>query len=236
MKTNAFKKIAYKFFPSLEINERRYITYHKILEVFTKIHYVTTEEKVLNLITQYKQIKNNILSEDQKIFNKILSNLDDIVDFTKGIITDPINFAITLDKKIDIIKPQGLSTNNLSLQCACASIIGVLTKELTLEEKQEQFLIQQLRLNVALNGQETNVVNYWYSLHWYLRNNKKNAQVFLSKLLQNPKKADLELILDQEVYPWLKEKIPQEFQDFSINEYKKHCKLNLLSEKLKHNI
>jgi hypothetical protein len=224
-----FKNVAKKNFPILTGIENDFSVYDNITELFHKIVIATNDDEVLSLIKKYKKYKFKSKSKNNELFLTAFEACDSLITIGEAILKDANNYAKKLNLKTEKQENQLLKIRNSqekfflqkeiiknSLNCACVSLFAILKNDLTDNEKNIHFAIQQNRLNVAIQNDFGNQVNYWYSLHWFLRGNVKNATFYLNNLLNG--ETDKDILLDKNYLIWIKNKLPNDFINF-INNY-----------------
>lgn len=223
MKQLLFKKISDIHFPSLVYKARQYSIYSAIFTFFNDIALASNDKDILRISSEYQKFTNYLLTKEKLVYEEALKSLQQTVNLSVALIEKPLEVAVNLDKKIDfLIKQNDSNVPKYALHCALLSLIGILSNPyLDKESLKEHFIIQQKNLNIAIqsNWEDKNSVNYWYALHYYLRNNEKNTLFFINSLLKNITNEEKELIIDQTQSPWLKKKIPIDFHNFILNEY-----------------
>lgn len=220
-----FKKISEMHFPSLVHNARQYAIYSAIITFFNDIALANNDKEILKISQQYHKFTDYLLTKEKILYDDALKTLQQTVNLSVALIENPLEVAINLDKKIDfLIKQKDINVPKYALHCALLSLIGILSNaHLDKEDLKEHFILQQKNLNIAIqsNWEDKNSVNYWYALHYYLRNNEKNTLFFIGSLLKTLTNEEKELMIDQGQSPWLKKKIPIDFHNFILNQYMK---------------
>jgi hypothetical protein len=215
-----FKNISYPFFPFIAQKERTYFVYNNIILYFHNIVTAKNDADIEKLYDNYQNFVSTLTQEEEQEFADSLQAVKELMYFSMSLVENPLKYANDLNKKINT-NTDNINLPKMCLQCACASIIATCSNTLSELEKNQQFIIQQDRLNIAIqnNWEAKNTVNYWYALHFYLQNNMKNTMFFIKNLLQNPSPYDIELMLDKQASPWLKNKIPEGFHEFVLKQY-----------------
>lgn len=223
MKKKKFIKIAQYFLPELIEQLRKNEITKQLVNIFHEINVIKSDNEVKELNNIYESIIVQLNESDYIYFHLLLQSVKDLILFTNALIDSPIKYANELNMKLKK-SHEGVDDNTfpqLSFQCACASIIGLLTVTLTSEEKENQLILQQKRLNIALQNEwhDKNAVNYWYALHFYIKGNESNVNFFINNLLIKSNQSDRDLIIDDKMFPWIKNKIPLKFKEKLKLEY-----------------
>lgn len=234
MKFKNIKNLANNFFPDLIRQSKAYGFYSKIDLLFHDLVMSETEQDFLKIAQEVHKVNNEGVVKEY--YPNALRELNNLVALGEAIILNPKDYAIMLDKELnkiseEIAKVQNLNEQNElrkllvfnSFNCACVSIFATLS-DLSEKEKEEQYNIQQSRLNIVLQNdiKKENEANYWYSLHWYIRGNKNNSTFYLKKMINQ--KAKLAILTEQDNMLWIKNKLPKDFLEFVQTEYKNIAK------------
>lgn len=230
MDVKNLKTLSYTFFP--ELTEKL-----KIKEIFNKIdvlfHDLVMSKSEDEFLTIAKKVhKLNLNQSINQYYPNAIRELNNVVSLGEAIIFNPKDYALLLDKELDILFIEISKVKNVeeqkelrrlfvlnSFNCACVSLFATLLPDLTEEEKQKQFAIQQTRLNIVLQNdiKKENEANYWYSLHWFIRGNKNNASFYLKKMINQ--KTKMAILTEEDNMLWVKNKLPKEFLTFVKKEY-----------------
>lgn len=229
MDVKNLKNLSYSFFPDLTEKFKAKEIFNKIDLLFHDLVMSKTEEDFLKIAKEVHRLKQDKINE--KYYPNALRELNNVVSLGEAIIFNPKDYALLLDKELNILFEEISKVKDLqeqkelrrllvlnSFNCACVSLFASLT-ELTEEEKQKQFIIQQTRLNIVIQNdiKKENEANYWYSLHWFIKGNKNNAAFYLKKMINQ--KTKMAILTEEENMLWIKNKLPKEFLTFVQEEY-----------------
>lgn len=231
-----FKKLAYKLFPEIEKLNKHSSNFSQIVLLFSQIEIAKNDEEVAKIYHQFNLFSQSLPEEEKQQVNKALESVKMVLDYAYCLITNPKEGAIALDIKIDeTIKEETENHTtcrknllpeiaNYSFQSATLSMIAMIEKKLSVEEEKEHLLLQQNRLNIALQTEwhYKHQINYWYALHCFLKNNTENTNFFLKKLFQTTEPLqlhDLRWLIDNNDN-WLRNKIPNEFNQIVQEKYR----------------
>ena len=222
MKFKHLKNLAYDFFPSLSEHVEANSLFNQIDLLFHNLVTAKNENVFLEISKNVNKLNNNPSAE--KIYPNAMKELNNLVSLGKAIILNPKEYALLLDEELESVSLEIAKIENSVEQrelrhlfvlncfnCACVSLFATLDDNLSEDEKQKQYLIQQTKLNIVLQNdiQKDNEANYWYSLHWFIRGNKNNATFYLKKMISQ--KSRLSLLTEDENMLWIKNKLPTEF-------------------------
>lgn len=228
-----FKKLSHYYFPQLAENARKYFIFNNIVSVFNQIAKAKNDEEISEIAKNYYGFEQSLSPEEGVEFSLALNIVSDAVKLSEALISDPLYYSHKLNDLIEdllVQKKQGNYNKELntqiakySMQSACASIIGVLNQKLPDEDFNKELLYQQDNLKRVIQSdlEDKNTGNYWYALHSYIKGNKKNTSFFIKTLLLSPQTHDIEMMVDQSMSPWLREKIPATFHNQVEFEYSK---------------
>lgn len=238
MNVKNLKNLSYVFFPELMEKFKVKEIFNKIDIMFHDLVMAKTEEEFLSIAKQV-----HILNKQEwigKYYPNAIRELNNVVSLGEAIIFNPKEYALLLDKELNVLFEEISKIKNIqqqndlrglfvlnSFNCACVSLFATLLPNLTEEEKAEQFLIQQTRLNIVLQNdiQKENEANYWYSLHWFIKGNKNNAAFYLKKMINQ--KTKMAILTEEENMLWIKNKLPKDFLSFVIEQYNNLSKKNI---------
>ena len=188
--------------------------------------------------TSFNHFIETLSEHELEVCRKTILTVSEALKVAQCLDTTPASFSMDLDQALNQLeKPESMKTlhseaekkelmENIvcpnSLYSAMGSLIYQATHKLTDKEKQEHAIIQQTRLNVALNHEweDQNSVNYWYALHYFLKEDKDNTRFFIRKCLENASLRDLEMIAEPSHKVWIKKQLPSEFHEINLHEYK----------------
>ena len=250
-----FKQISLQFFPQLakkeEEKERQSYILSKSTLFMSSFWLSETDEELKNQTKAFVYFLNSLTETEQIRYKNLLLKVQDNFKYAENLIDYPKEAALNLDKYLNSFMDQmhslqipkkilleRLSEN--SCRCAVYSIIATLNDSLSKDEKTEQLGLQQGRLNIAIQN-ESNIqkeANYWYALHWFIRENTHNSEFFLRNLFKDETTTQKISWLIDNSHNWLKEKIPQDFHSLVKKMFNEcnHCKTNTQQEKIKQKI
>lgn len=229
MKFKNIKNLANNFFPDLIKQSKVYGLYSKIDLLFHDLVMAETEQEFLKIAQEVHKVNNE--ETVKEYYPNALRELNNLVALGEAIILNPKDYAIILNEELNKISEEIAKITDLeeqnelrkllvfnSFNCACVSIFATLNN-LSEKEKEEQYNIQQSRLNIVLQNdiKKENEANYWYSLHWFIRGNKNNATFYLKKMINQ--KAKLAILTEEDNMLWIKNKLPKDFLEFVQVEY-----------------
>lgn len=229
MKFKNIKNLANNFFPDLIKQSKVYGLYSKIDLLFHDLVMAETEQEFLKIAQEVHKVNNE--ETVKEYYPNALRELNNLVALGEAIILNPKDYAIILNEELNKISEEIAKITDLeeqnelrkllvfnSFNCACVSIFATLNN-LSEKEKEEQYNIQQSRLNIVLQNdiKKENEANYWYSLHWFIRGNKNNATFYLKKMINQ--KVKLAILTEQDNMLWIKNKLPKDFLEFVQVEY-----------------
>lgn len=230
MNIKNLKNLSYTFFPELTENFKAKESFNKIDLMFHDLVMSKTEIEFLRMIKEVNKLNQDKLNE--KYYPNAMRELNNVVSLGEAIIFNPKDYALLLDKElndlfIEISQVSDLESQKVlrgllvlnSFNCACVSLFATIKEDLTKDEKDKQFLIQQTRLNIVIQNdiKKENEANYWYSLHWFLRGNTNNASFYLKKMINQ--KTNMAILTDEDNMLWIKNKLPKEFLSFVKEQY-----------------
>lgn len=231
MDVKNLKNLSYTFFPELTEKLKVKEIFNKIDVLFHDLVMSKTEDEFLKNAKEVHKLNRN--KSIKTYYPNAIRELNNVVSLGEAIILNPKDYALLLDKELDILFLEISKIKNIeeqtelrslfvlnSFNCACVSLFATLLPNLTEEEKQRQFSIQQTRLNIVLQNdiKKENEANYWYSLHWFIKGNKNNASFYLRKMINQ--KTKMAILTEEENMLWIKNKLPKEFLFFVKEEYK----------------
>lgn len=230
MDVKNLKNLSYTFFPELTEKFKAKELFNKIDIMFHELVMSGTEEEFLKVAKEVHKLNQD--KSNEKYYPNALRELNNVVSLGEAIIFNPKDYALLLDEelnklfleisKIKDLEEQKELRNLLvlnSFNCACVSLFATLQLDIKEEEKQQQFAIQQTRLNIVIQNdiKKENEANYWYSLHWFIKGNKNNAAFYLKKMINQ--KTKMAILTEEENMLWIKNKLPKEFLSFVQEEY-----------------
>lgn len=225
-----FKKISHQFFPQLaqkeaEIERQSYILSKSTL-FLSSFWLSETDEELKNQAKAFTYFTNDLTEEEQLKYKPLLLKVEGSFKYAKTLIDCPKQAALELDNFLNSFMQQMSSfkipqkallesLSESSCRCAIYSIISTLHDSLSKEERTEQLALQQGRLNIAIQNESSTQkeANYWYALHWFIRENNNNSEFFLKSLFKDEMTTEKLSWLIDDSHNWLKEKIPQEFHN-----------------------
>lgn len=223
-----FKRISLQFFPQLakkeEEKERHSYILSKSTLFMSSFWLSETDEELKNQTKAFIYFFNSLTEIEQIKYKSLLLKVEDSFKYAENLIDSPKEAALNLDKYlnsfIEQMRPLQIPQNILlerlsenSCRCAVYSIIATLNESLSKDEKIEQLGLQQGRLNIAIQNYSNiqKETNYWYALHWFIRENTHNSEFFLRNLFKDKETTQKMSWLIDNSNNWLKEKIPQDF-------------------------
>lgn len=232
MNVKNLKNLSYNFFPELMEKLLGKKLFNKIDMLFHNLVMSKTEEEFLKNAKKVHRLNKN--KSIKKYYPNAIRELNNVVSLGEAIIFNPKEYALLLDKELDVLfsdisKIKQINEQNElrnlfvlnSFNCACVSLFAILKGDLTEEEKEIQFTIQKTRLNIVLQNdiKKENEANYWYSLHWFMKGNKNNALFYLKKMIHQ--KTRMAILTEEDNMLWMKNKLPEDFILFVKEEYNK---------------
>lgn len=218
-----FKKIAAYLFPSYAKQEQKYNNFQKCMTYINALVYAADEEVIFKWQNHYKDFVNTLTTEEKSDpeVKVALESVNSVFEITTAYISRPLEYANELLKIMESMEKNNAKATDIAdiaENCACASLLAVLTGDLNEEEKQQQFITQQHCLNIGIH--HFGNAHYWYGLHFALRGDMVASKASIEKMVPKLTVDNFDLVATPKAYAWMKNKFPPEFNEMVVNTYR----------------